>query len=237
MAAESSPRKSAPPGAAVQKRRGRPRSIDDEQLLVVAREVFLERGIRATTLEVAERAGVSEGALFHRFKTKEGLFREAMKLPADEVPQLLLNAVERLQGKETREALLQLAAALLEIGKVAIPLMMMQWSNPTACTDDDNKSRYRLFLKRLAMFFEAQMADGKLRNMDAEIIARAFLGSIHHYCMTRLLAGDQPFGTIPEGMFARGLVDLLLNGALVPARAEGASRSASLSRPTSPRRG
>lgn len=230
MAAENSPRKSSPRAGAQKRQRGRPRSIDDEQLLVVAREVFLERGIRATTLEVAERAGVSEGALFHRFKTKEGLFRAAMHLHADDVPQLLLNAVERLQGKEPREALLQLASALLDIGKVAIPLMMMQWSNPTACTDDDNKARYRLFLKRLAMFFEAQMADGKLRNMDAEIIARAFLGSIHHYCMTRLLAGDQPIGTIPEGMFARGLVDLLLNGALVPAGTEGVSRPALLRR-------
>lgn len=213
MVAESSRAKSA---ARRSRPRGRPRSIDDEQLLAVAREVFLERGIRATTLEVAVRAGVSEGALFHRFKTKEGLFRAAMQLPADEVPQLLLNAVERLQGRELREALLQLAEALLEIGKVAVPLMMMSWSNPSTCAavDDENSARYRLFLKRLAMFFEAQMQDGRLRNMDSEIIARAFLGSIHHYCMTRLLGGDSVMGTLPEGMFARGLVDLLLNGAM-----------------------
>ena len=84
-------------------RRGRPRSIDSEQLLTVAREVFLERGIRATTLEVAVRAGVSEGALFHRFKNKEGLFRAAMELPAEQVPELLLEAVQRLHDLELRE--------------------------------------------------------------------------------------------------------------------------------------
>lgn len=212
-----------PPGpadgaATRRRRRGRPRSIDSEQLLRVAREVFLERGIRATTLEVALRAGVSEGALFHRFKNKEGLFRAAMELPAEQVPELLLEAVQRLHELELREALLQLAHALLDIGKVALPLMMMSWSNPTACDPsyDDNHAKFRLFVKRLAMFFETQMRDGKLRNMDAEIIARAFLGSIHHYCMTRILAGDQPDASIiPEGMFARGLVDLLLNGALL----------------------
>src|SRR6188768_4305807 len=80
--------------------RGRPPSIDSEQLLSVAREVFLERGIRATTLEVAVRAGVSEGALFHRFKNKEGLFRAAMELPAEQVPELLLEAVQRLHDLE-----------------------------------------------------------------------------------------------------------------------------------------
>jgi len=215
--------KRLPPGSAdgapaAARRRGRPRSIDSEQLLSVAREVFLERGIRATTLEVAVRAGVSEGALFHRFKNKEGLFRAAMELPAEQVPELLLEAVQRLHDLELREALLQLASALLDIGKRAIPLMMMSWSNPSACDPayDDNHAKYQLFLKRLAMFFETQMRDGKLRNMDAEIIARAFLGSIHHYCMTRILTAEHPDAAIiPEGMFARGLVDLLLNGALL----------------------
>jgi AcrR family transcriptional regulator len=215
--------KRPPPGSAdgapaQARRRGRPRSIDSEQLLSVAREVFLERGIRATTLEVALRAKVSEGALFHRFKNKEGLFRAAMELPAEQVPELLLEAVQRLHDLELREALLQLASALLDIGKVALPLMMMSWSNPSGCdpTYDDNHAKYQLFLKRLAMFFETQMRDGKLRNMDAEIIARAFLGSIHHYCMTRILTAEHPDAAIvPEGMFARGLVDLLLNGALL----------------------
>jgi len=215
--------KRLPPGSAdgapaAARRRGRPRSIDSEQLLSVAREVFLERGIRATTLEVAVRAGVSEGALFHRFKNKEGLFRAAMELPAEQVPELLLEAVQRLHDLELPEALLQLASALLDIGKRAIPLMMMSWSNPSACDPayDDNHAKYQLFLKRLAMFFETQMRDGKLRNMDAEIIARAFLGSIHHYCMTRILTAEHPDAAIiPEGMFARGLVDLLLNGALL----------------------
>ena len=218
MADESAPPGSADGAPVRRRRRGRPRSIDSEQLLSVAREVFLERGIRATTLEVALRAGVSEGALFHRFKNKEGLFRAAMELPAEQVPELLLEAVQRLHDLELREALLQLAHALLDIGKVAVPLMMMSWSNPTMCdpTYDDNHAKYRLFLKRLAMFFETQMRDGKLRNMDAEIIARAFLGSIHHYCMTRILTGHHPDAAIiPEGMYARGLVDLLLNGALL----------------------
>ncbi len=216
----SAPDPPPPPAgqAGGRRRRGRPPSIDTEQLLKVARKVFLERGIRATTLEVAERAGVSEGALFHRFKTKEALFRAAMELPAEEVPQLLMSAVDRLDKLELREALLQLASALLEIGRIAMPLMMMSWSNPNQCSEtpqDETHVNYRLFVKRIAMFFEAQMHAGKLRRMDAEVIARVFLGSIHHYCMIRIIAGDQQQATfVPEGMFARGLVDLLLNGAL-----------------------
>jgi len=191
-------------------------------VLQVAREVFLERGFRATVLDVAERAGVSEGSVFHRFKSKEALFRAAMQLAADDVPKLLMSAVTELDELPVEEALLRLSSALLEIGRVAIPLMMMAWSNP-ACAGppDKNPAKYREFLKRLATYFEAQMDAGTMRKMDSEVPARVFLGSLHHYCMTRVLAGPDAPWIMPEGMYCRGLVDLLLRGALTaPASAQ-----------------
>jgi AcrR family transcriptional regulator len=199
-------------------RRGRPPTIDVEQVLGVAREIFLSRGIRATTLEVAEQAGISEGSLFHKFRTKEGLFRAAMNMPEGTIPDLVLSAVGDLEGMELKDALMQLAQALLRIGKVGIPLMMMSWSNPDACSAhfDYNRARFREVMKRIAAYLERQMVAGRLRNIDPEVVARTFLGAIHHYCMTRLMAGDDGEGIIPESMFARGLVDLILHGAVAP---------------------
>src|SRR6186713_2083425 len=98
--------------------RGRPPVIDSARLLAVARGVFLERGIRATTLEVAERAGVSEGVLFHRFKSKEGLFSAAMDFDRDEAPRRVLKAIEELEGLEVREGMIRLATTLVEVGRV-----------------------------------------------------------------------------------------------------------------------
>jgi AcrR family transcriptional regulator len=56
----------------------RPRRYTDEEILKVAAEVFLEQGASATTALIARRAGVSEGILFKRFKTKEALFEAAL---------------------------------------------------------------------------------------------------------------------------------------------------------------
>jgi AcrR family transcriptional regulator len=193
-------------------------------LLQVAREVFLELGVRATVLEVAQRASVSEGSVFHHFKSKEALFQAAMQLPADEVPTLLMGAVSELEGLPIEEALARLATALLDIGKVAIPLMMMSWSNP-GCAPNKNHVKYREFLKKLASYFESQMATGTLRQMDSEVVARAFLGSIHHYCMTRVLAGPDATWVIAESLYCRGLVDLLLRGALAAPGASPRARS------------
>lgn len=195
--------------------RGRPTSIDTTAILEVAREVFLNRGFQATTQEVAERAGISEGLLFHRFKNKEGLFRAAMNMPEEAVPDLLNHAIEKLDGMEVREALLHLASAVLEIGKVGLPLLMMSWSNPQLChlPYDKNKAQFRDVMKRLAAYFEAQMQAGKMRQLDPEVVARVFVGSMHHYCITRIFSGADSGAIIPESMFVRGLVDLVLDGA------------------------
>ena len=197
--------------------RGRPPSIDGEQLLKVAREVFLERGIRATTLEVAKRAGVSEGAVFHRFKSKEGLFSAAMDFDREEAPRRLLRAVTELDGLELREALVKLSTTLLDVGRVALPIMMMSWSNPQFCgampSSDKKRAAFRAFLKAFGAYLERKMDEGRLRRVDSEVLARALIGSLHHYCVTRVLLEETDEAVIPEGMFVRGLIDLLLNGA------------------------
>src|SRR5215470_10839817 len=67
----------------------RPARITDSQILVAARDVFLEKGISATTAEVARRAGIAEGSIFKRFPTKEHLFCAAMT-PGGDPPWLKL---------------------------------------------------------------------------------------------------------------------------------------------------
>jgi AcrR family transcriptional regulator len=195
--------------------------------------VFLERGIRATTLEVAERAGVSEGVLFHRFKSKEGLFSAAMDFDREEAPRRVLKAIEELQGLEVREGMIRLATTLVEVGRVALPILMMSWSNPQPCAVplfDKKRAKFGEILKALGGYFEQQMQNGKLRQMDPEVLARALLGAVHHFVMTRILLEDGDSTAMPEGMFVRGLADLLLNGAVAleapsPRNARVAARS------------
>lgn len=214
----SNPRRSPSERPAARARRrgpGRPTTIDREAVLAVAREVFLERGIRATTLDVAERAKVSEGSIFHHFKTKDALFREAMRLDAEDLAAMFTDAVQSLEGLELREALERLATRLLEIGRQAIPLMMMMWSNPDCMMEAPpaKKTAYRSLILRLIGFFEARKHAGQLRDVDPEVVARTFMGAIHHYTMVRLMVQDAEMVVIPEGMFVRGLVDIVLGGA------------------------
>jgi AcrR family transcriptional regulator len=68
---------------------GRHKTISDDDVLDVARQVFRERGHSATTREVAEAAGISEAVLYQRFGSKDDLFFAAMHPRGPDIEELL----------------------------------------------------------------------------------------------------------------------------------------------------
>ncbi len=59
----------------------RKKTISDDEILAVARTVFLKEGVNASTRDIAKLAGISEAVIYQRFSTKEDFFFAAMKLP------------------------------------------------------------------------------------------------------------------------------------------------------------
>ena len=59
----------------------RNKTVTDEEILAVARSLFLKEGAKASTRTLAKIAGISEAVVFQRFSTKENLFFAAMVLP------------------------------------------------------------------------------------------------------------------------------------------------------------
>lgn len=68
---------------------GRPKTISDDAVLRIARELFRERGHGVTTRQVAEAAGISEGVLYQRFGSKDDLFFAAMHPSGPDIDELL----------------------------------------------------------------------------------------------------------------------------------------------------
>ena len=195
--------------------RGRPPVISTERLLEVARQVFLELGIRATTSEVAARAGIAEGTIFHRFKSKEELFRAAMKFDPDAALVLVESLLAQSGSADLRGTLVEFAESFIEFGRVAMPVMMMSWSNPESqmCAErtTERTSRYHRVLGALGGVFAAEMEKGRLRQAEPEVMARMLIGSLHHFCMTEVLMGE-PRSRFTHRDFAKQVVDVLLAG-------------------------
>lgn len=101
-----------PAGQAVDKgEMGRPRSVDDAQILEAARRCFLKHGASVSTAVIAREIGVSHTTVFNRFGTKEALMIAALG-PGGDVPWV----VQLEAGPDGRALVAQLA----EIGTAII---------------------------------------------------------------------------------------------------------------------
>jgi AcrR family transcriptional regulator len=68
---------------------GRHKTISDDAVIRVAREVFRTQGHTATTRAIAEAAGISEAVLYQRFGSKDELFFVAMRPRGPDLEELL----------------------------------------------------------------------------------------------------------------------------------------------------
>lgn len=221
----------------------RPAVIKDDALLEAAREVFLDRGVSATTAEVAARAGVSEGTLFKRFGTKNKLFECAMGAETD-----MAGLVERVAygaaSKPVELVFEELGSAILAKFQRVVPLVIMHMAaaashEPILRFSNGLPPPLRL-LAAVEGLFVALIEDKKLAPVDVRVLSRMFVGAIWQYVFLdhamRRFADHEAHPMTPAD-FVRGHTRLLLSGASpvhvstkprspAPARLPAASESA-----------
>ena len=110
---------------------GRTKTISDDELLEIARTVFVESGFGASSKEIARRAGVSEGVLFQRFSTKEELFFSAMIPPPVDLTELFRHP--KAQGAALLEAI---TFAMLDYFRATLPVLIPLMSHPSFRFED-----------------------------------------------------------------------------------------------------
>jgi AcrR family transcriptional regulator len=107
---------------------GRRKTISDDDVLRVARDLFRTRGHTTTTREIAEAAGISEAVLYQRFGSKDDLFFAAMHPRGPDVEELLGPA------DPPEDAHLYLRTVVVRLGKYfaeVIPLALRVMTHPS----------------------------------------------------------------------------------------------------------
>jgi AcrR family transcriptional regulator len=206
--------------------RGRPITLSEDDLLAAALEVFLERGLDATTADVAKQAKISEGAIFHRYKTKEALYLAVLERQLMSIPEFDDLASVAGEG-EIADHLFKLATALVERTRTLFPLLMLAFGSPIKMSEllaHGHPARVRV-LRNLARYFEAEARLGRLRRVDFEILARAFHGAVHEYVMAELFEGVGGAAPLPEASYIRGVIRMLLEGVMAKGSAPARRRT------------
>jgi AcrR family transcriptional regulator len=195
--------------------RGRPVTLTDDDLLEAAREVYLARGLEATTGEIARRARISESVIFHRYKTKEALFTAVFERQIVIPPAFA--RLPKLVGKgEIADNLFDAGMGIVEAMQNVLPFLMMCLSSHSKMSVLQKHARVPHPLKRqmielLSGYCESEARAGRLRRNTGQIFARTYLGGIIQYLMSEHFDSSADPAGIPQ--FLRGMIDVLLRGA------------------------
>ncbi len=216
----------------------RPVTISDDQILEAARAVFTEKGPRATTAEIAERAGVSEGILFKRFGSKAGLHKVAMSSDiAGDWIRREMRAQAPLRTKKDFERFLRWQADVL---RNVAPVVIMAWSfraHVGALPADlaGPESAPLVAIRTLGEMLQEEMDAGYLQQRDAPGIAQIITGSVWYFVFLELLLGRQG-GAMTEDGFVQQLARLVLADLLPPAQRTGETAAQKVVEKTKPAR-
>jgi TetR/AcrR family transcriptional regulator, mexJK operon transcriptional repressor len=187
----------ASPGMPAQRKRrgpGRPRDPAKlEAILDAAYELFLERGIAATTMDsVAERASVSKMTVYANFRDKPALLAavfehrvKMMHVPDLPVGSDLSVALERLV--EFGELIVS-ACTQPDVVRMARLMVEAAEEHPRLAATYYTAGRGKM-VKRIAVFFESLTERGVLSIEDPELAAEQLMASWGGLCELRQSLG------------------------------------------------
>lgn len=190
---------------------GRSRKITDEQILEAAREEFLAEGFGASTVNIAHRAGVSEGSIFKRFGTKERLFFAAMG--GLETPSWVQD-LESLVGQgDLKLNLITLSLQIIEFLRKLLPRVMMLQSKgePPPLPPSVGETPFLRDLRALTMFFEAEVRLQRIRPCDPQVAASSLLGMLTNRVLMEQ-TGDLPVSTEITTTYIQALIEFIWQG-------------------------
>lgn len=195
----------------------RPKQIDEEQLLDALRDTFLALGPAASTQELAQHAGVSEGTLFKRFGTKKKIFTEAMRLPPMEDRAWFVAMLDRAGEGSFEEHLVDLATGMRAFFDEVIPLLHVITANGKLTPGElqclfgpDEDPPPVVTMRRFEQFFLREMELGRIKRADPNALASFFVGAIVHDFHMRMHYPNHDFGdgTEKSRRIARTLAEL-----------------------------
>jgi AcrR family transcriptional regulator len=170
----------------------------EERILDAALKVFASDGYAgATTRKIAQEANVAEMTLFRKFQSKENLLREVLKRNTEtyfkQDSLLLLDKDADLDislqslGHNISEAIRN---KLEDNNQRMFSLMLLEEGRKRPEIAETLSSLARMFLKRLSEYFEIQIKNGKMRNVNPQTAALIFLSYFGYTSLLREITGD-----------------------------------------------
>jgi AcrR family transcriptional regulator len=182
------------------------------KILEAATRLFSKTGYDATGVaEICQAAGVSKGAFYHHFPTKQAVFMELLNT--------YLNGIEagfnlmRQQIDEVPQAILQMAdmvGSLFQTADIHLSIFLEFWTqaNHDPHIWETAIAPYRRYQSYFAEMIQEGITEGSLKPVDAQLAARVLVSLAVGMLMQSLFDPNIPSWQSE----ARQSMELLMNG-------------------------
>ncbi len=169
----------------------RNKTITDEEILVVARSLFIKKGLKASTRTLAKMVGISEAVIFQRFGTKEDLFFTAM-VP----PEAQLEAIFNVQpGQNQVTANLKLLSLqIVTYFREVMPVFLSLISHPSfnMQTFMKHHTMPAIQLKnKLTDYLNAEAELGRICKENVSTTAAVLLSHLHNLALSENIGSHE----------------------------------------------
>ena len=192
------------------------RSIETRQrILDTAASSFARAGYNATGVaEICAKAGISKGAFYHHFPSKQSLFVDLIETRLTMLETLITDHVASLSGDMTvPDILRQMAVMTQEIigaGGGEIPLFLEFWMQATRRVEFQNAmyAPYQTYQALFEELLQRGIEEGSMQPMDTSAGAQLILSTAVGLFLQGLLSpGNQDWGDVVENS-----INILIDG-------------------------
>jgi AcrR family transcriptional regulator len=195
-----------------------PKVVEDrrEQIIDAAMRVFAQKGFtKATNKDIAREAGITPGLIYYYFESKEAVLNAIVETRTP--IQLLTTLPQQVYALPLESFMKMVVQRVLEIVEGEnfmglIRVMLPELIHNPAFATIPLGAIQRVF-GFLTGYFEAKIAAGELRQVDAALTAQVLFGSIIGFVLRRQILRDPSVIGYTHVQIADAIVDTILNGA------------------------
>ncbi len=198
----------------------------EQKILDAALRVFASEGYEgATTRRIAQEANVNEVTLFRKFQSKENLLREVLIKNRGLAISTLDSLFQIEKGADLETGLHVLGQNIAKAMRdkmrdsnidldIMFLFMLIQEGRRrpeiAEILSSTLSSIFQMNIARLSEYFEFQIKNGKMRNINPRLAALAFVSYFAYTYLLRGVLGDNVLGD-SEGEF-EGFIDIFAKG-------------------------
>jgi TetR/AcrR family fatty acid metabolism transcriptional regulator len=188
----------------------------EEAIFTAALSAIKEKGFhKARMSDIAARAGISYGLVYHYFLSKEDLF-DALLNRWWEGLFTLMSGIKK-SPEPLREKLARIIHYFLDTYQKEpelVTIFITEISRSTSNLTPDRLENFKTFMSSTEQVIQEGQDKGMLRtDFKARYLTYIFLGALETFVSTMVLADQQIKGNAQKNRIAESILEVFLNGA------------------------